>query len=118
MRERMRASGSDLEPVPGREDRELPAKLKDLAARVGYIVANLGAKLDHRLVHLGFDLFLEDHLTLRKNLLDVRTQLARFRIDDLEFFLNADREHVNVRRHSSLRKSIHLFERDQFVSGR
>ena len=57
-------------------------------------IANLGAELDHRLVHLGFDLLLEHHLAAFENLLNVRTQLARLRIDDGKFLLDPERVSV------------------------
>jgi hypothetical protein len=92
----MRPSGSDLEAIASREERELSPKLHDLPARVSDIVANLRAQLDDRLMHLGLDLFFQDHFALGENFLDVRTELARFRIDDLEFLFDADGENVVV----------------------
>ena len=53
-------------------------------------LANLRAEFDHRLVHLGFDLFLEHDLAAFENFLDVRPQLARLRIDDREFLFDAE----------------------------
>jgi hypothetical protein len=41
--------------------------------------------LPHRLDHLGLDLFAKQHLAFFEDLGDVRTQLARLRIDDLKF---------------------------------
>ena len=58
-------------------------------------IANLRAQLDHRLVHLRFDLLLKHDLAALENLLDVRTQFARNRIDNREFLL--DPESVGVR---------------------
>ena len=56
--------------------------------------ANLGSKLDDRLVHLRLDVLFQRHFAIVKNLLNVGTQLARFRIDDLEFLLDPEGEYV------------------------
>src|SRR5258705_10996099 len=50
------------------------------------------ADLDHRLVQLGLDLLVQDELTLLEHLRNVRAQLSRLRVDDLIFFLDADRQ--------------------------
>ncbi len=55
---------------------------------------NFRAKLDDRLVHLRFDVFLQGDLAVVENLLNVGTQLARFRIDDLEFLFDPEGEYV------------------------
>ena len=68
-------------------------------------------------MHLRFDLFLQDHFSLSEDFLDMRTQLARFRIDDLELFLNADGEHVLVFSHR-WGSRLSLPVRDQSISGR
>jgi hypothetical protein len=60
-----------------------------LPSRVSGIAANLGADFHSRLVQLGFDLFLQHHFAIGQDLLNVRTQLARLGIDDLQFFLDA-----------------------------
>ena len=57
-------------------------------------MTNLGAELDDRLVHLRFDVFLQGDLAVVENLLNVGTQLARFRIDDLEFLFDPEGEYV------------------------
>ena len=54
---------------------------------------------DDRLVHLRLDLLLELHLAAFQDLLDVRPQLARLRIDDRELFLDAERKDVVFRDH-------------------
>src|SRR5262249_16646452 len=60
-----------------------------------------------RLVHLRLDPLLQKELSLFQKLLDVRAQLPRLRIDDLEFLLDAEREgwggagsHPRLDRHS------------------
>src|ERR1043166_3407978 len=52
-----------------------------------------------RLVHLGFDLFLEHDLAAFEDFLDVRLQFARVWIDDREFFLDAEGEPVAFAAH-------------------
>ena len=59
----------------------------------------LGAELDNRLVHLGFDLLIQRHLALAEDLLDMGTQFARLRIDDLKFFLDPESKDVIGRVH-------------------
>ena len=67
--------------------------------------ADLGADLDDRLVHLALDLIAEAPGALDvEQLGDVRAQLPRVGIDDLEFFLDADGERVlHARDHSATR---------------
>jgi pyruvate-ferredoxin/flavodoxin oxidoreductase len=43
----------------------------------------------------------ENHFTVGQNLLNVRTQFARLRIDDLEFLLDPESEDVLFRAHHS-----------------
>ena len=79
MRKRMRARGSDVQScVPG-EGGQLGPKLGDLFPRVRDISANVGAELDHRLVHLRLDALLQRYLAVIENLLDLRSQLAGLR---------------------------------------
>ncbi len=59
-------------------------------ARVLDRIANLSAELHHGLVHLGFDLLFEHDLAALEDFLNVRTQLARLRIDQLKFLFNAE----------------------------
>src|SRR5437867_6572043 len=75
--------------------------MDNLAHRTASIVTNLRAELDDRLMHLWPDLLLQNHFAASQNLLDMRAQLARLRIDDLEFFLDAKREDVIFTRHGS-----------------
>ena len=56
-------------------------------------VADAGADLDHALMHLRLDGFLELHLALGDDFgIDVRAKIARDRIDGLILFLDADGE--------------------------
>ena len=45
-------------------------------------------------MHLRFDVLLQKHFAAGQDLLNVRTQLARFRIDDLKFLLDSESENV------------------------
>ena len=45
-------------------------------------------------MHLGFYVLLQNYYAVGQNFLDVRAQLACLRIDDLEFFIYAERKGV------------------------
>src|SRR4030095_2432678 len=62
-------------------------------------LANFGAELDHRLVHLRLDLLFKDNLPILEDLLDVRPQLARLRIDNREFLFHAESKRVVLSAH-------------------
>src|SRR6266545_2035701 len=104
MRERMRASRRDLQSSFARELGQLAPKIDNVIARAFDIVANLGAKLDHRLVHLRLDLFLEQNFAALENFLNVRAQLARLRIDNGELLLDSEGVSVFLL-HSAERKT-------------
>jgi hypothetical protein len=87
----VRGGGDHFEPLFARERRDDGAEVRDVRARLLYVVADARADLDHRLDHLRLDLLAEEHLPFLKHLRDVRTQLARLRIDDLKFFFDAKR---------------------------
>ena len=57
-------------------------------------MTNFRAELDDRLVHLRFDVLFQSDFAVVENLLNVGTQLARLRIDDLEFLLDPEGENV------------------------
>ena len=99
MREGMGAGGSDLEALVSGDLCQLAAKLNNLLARRSGVGANLRAQLHDRLMHLGLRVLFQNHLTVGKNLLDVRAQLARLWINDLEFFFDPEGEDVIVRTH-------------------
>ena len=103
----MRARRRDLQSVARRNHRQIAAKLNDLLSRASYVTTDVGAQLNYRLVHLGLDAFFQKHFTVCQNLLNVRAQLARLRIDDLKFLLDPERKNVIVRAHwqTSLVKS-------------
>jgi len=75
----------------------LTAQAEHLLPRAADVGANFGPEFDDRLMHLRFDVFLEQHFPIGHKLLDVGTQLARDWINDLKFFL--DSEGKNVPRH-------------------
>ena len=91
----MGAGGGDLEPGAFRGGDQFAARAMHLDAQVGDAVADFRAGLDDRLVHLVLDLLDDVGRSGRDQLHDVRAQLACRRIDDLEFFFDADREAVS-----------------------
>ena len=106
VREGMRAGGRDAHAVLLREADDLRPHLPDVLAYLRDVPADAAADLDDRLVHLRLDALLQDEPALLQDLLDVRAQLPRLRIDDLELLLDAEREggffHAG-RRQASLR---------------
>ena len=88
----MRSRGGDAHAVLARQADDLPAQPRDFRAGLGDVAADRRADLDDRVVHLPLDLVLEPLLPLGEELLDVRFQLARLRVDDLELFLDAEGE--------------------------
>src|SRR5436305_2050511 len=65
-----------------------------LFARVRDRGTNLRAQLDDRLVHFRLDLFFQQDLAALEDFLDVRTELARLRIDNREFLFDPERERM------------------------
>ena len=57
-------------------------------------MANVGAYFNHCLVHFGFYLFFENNFAAFDNFVHVGTQFPRNRINDLEFFFDAEGEEV------------------------
>ncbi len=106
VREGVRAGRSHAHPVLPRQPDDLGPHLADVLPHLRDVLADAGADLDDRLVHLGLDPLLQDEPALLQNLLDVGAQLPRLRIDDLELLLDAEREggffHAG-RRQASLR---------------
>ena len=92
-----------FEPAARRDGREFAAKLNHLLASRGHITANFGAQLDDRLMHLRLDAFFQKHFAVGQNLLNVRAQLARLRIDDLKFLFDSEREDVIACAHSPVK---------------
>ena len=104
----MRAGRGDSQAVLARQSDDLSAQPGHLAAGFTDITADRRAHFDHRFVHLPLDLILQPLLSLGEHLLDVRAQLARVRIDDLELFLDAEGEGGRGLRHglSSLSRQV------------
>ncbi len=90
----MGSGGSDFQSAPAGHAGELAPQPDDLGAGLGDVAADVGPEFHDRLVHLGLDLFVEYDFSFAEDLLNVGTQFTRFRIDDLELFL--DPEGVNV----------------------
>ena len=70
-----------------------------MGARIDNRLANFSAELHDRLVHLGLDLLLEEDFSAFENFVNVRPQLARFRIDDGELLFDAEGECVILYAH-------------------
>ena len=88
----MRARGGDAQSALAAEVDDLAPQPRHFAPRVLDVGADRRADLDDRLVHLALDLVLEPLLPFREHLRDVRAQLARLGIDDLELLLDAEGE--------------------------
>ena len=86
----MRPGGRDLQPLSFRDCRQLTSQSNHLLASSTRIVANASPELDDRLVQLGLKLLFQNDLAALNDLLDVRTQLARQRIDQLKFLFNTE----------------------------
>src|SRR6266478_925473 len=61
-----------------------------MGTRIDNRLANFCAELNDRLVHLRLDLLFKDNFPVIENLLDVRPELARLRIDNREFLLDSE----------------------------
>ena len=94
MRKRMRAGGGEFRSAAAGQFRQFAAQTDHLLARFRRGAANIGPGFHDRLMHLRLDPFLHHDLAVAQDLLDVRLQLARLRIDDLELFLDAEGEDV------------------------
>ena len=99
MRERMGPGGGNLQPAMAGHGGKLAPQADDLGPRIVDVAADVGPEFDDRLVHLRLDLLVQCHRAGAENLLNVRTQFARLRIDDLEFLLDPEGEDVISRAH-------------------
>src|SRR5262249_45009884 len=88
----MRSRRGDAHSLPVRQTHDLGPHFPDVAAHVADVLADAGADLDDRLVHLGLDPLFERELPLSEQLLEVRAKLPCLRIDDLELFPDAESE--------------------------
>ena len=94
-RERMRAGRGHREADALGGARQLAAVAEDLLAQLVDVGADLRADLDDRLVHFALDLLAQHRRARRQELGHVRTQFAALRVDDLEFFFDAEGEAVH-----------------------
>ena len=65
-----------------------------MIARTTNGIANFGAQLNDRLVHLRFDLLLERDFSAFENFVNMRTQLARLGVYDRELLFDSQSERV------------------------
>ena len=93
-RERMRAGGGDAQPDALGGVGEIAPRADDFFRQLLGRRADFGTDLDDRLVHFPLDLIAEGGRARLEQLGDVRAQLPRVGIHDLELFLDADREGV------------------------
>ena len=77
-------------PLRPASSRQLAAQIDHVLARIDNRLADFRAELDDRLVHLRLDLLFERDLAAFENLLDVRPQFARLRIDNRELLFDAE----------------------------
>src|SRR4030095_5235139 len=92
MREGVCARSNNLQALFAHQAGNDTAQVCDIASSFFYIIADSRAHFDHRLDHFRFDLLAEQRLAFLEDFRDMRTQLAGMRIDNLEFFFNADAE--------------------------
>jgi hypothetical protein len=92
---RMRAGGGDLQPGALGGGDKFTASAMHFDAQIADVIADARTGLDDGLMHLALDLLENVGGSGGDQLHDVRAQFARFRIDDLEFFLYADGEAVS-----------------------
>src|SRR4030095_1508791 len=95
----MSTDSRDLWSAAGGEFSQPAAQLDHVDTGIDNRLANFGAELDHRLVHLRLDLLFKDNLPILENLLDVRPQLARLRIDNREFLFDTESKRVVLGAH-------------------
>ena len=100
VRERVRAGGHEPQAIAPQEGRERAAGVRDLPAGLAHVGANARADLDHRLHHLGLHPLLEIRTRGAQERPAVALQLP-VAIDDLELFLDADGEPLDLPVHDS-----------------
>lgn len=88
----MGARGHDAQAVRLRELDDGPPETNQLLPGLADVLAHRGPHLDDRLVELGLELIVEDHLAVLQDVGDVRRQLPAFGVDELIFLLDPDRE--------------------------
>src|SRR5262245_19280192 len=70
-----------------------------MCARAINGIANLGAQFHHGLMHLGLNLLLKEAFSALENLVNMRPQLTRFRIDDGELLFDTESKRMVLRAH-------------------
>src|SRR5947208_15716392 len=90
----MRPGRRDAEADALRGVREILAVPNDLLGQLLDAAADLRPDFNDRLVHLALDLIFQRRRARRQQLGDVRPELPRGGIDDLELLLDADGEGV------------------------
>src|SRR5216683_1078510 len=96
VRERVCPGGGDAQTGGLEQRRERAAQLRDLVVRLADVGADLRARLDDRLHHLGLDLLAESRCGGGEEGRAVALQLP-LPVDDLELLLDPDREARHVR---------------------
>src|SRR2546430_10100675 len=102
----MRADGGNLYSAAGGEFREPAAQLDHVGTGIDNRLANFGAQLNNRLVHLRLDLLFKDDLPILEDLLDVRPQLTGLRIDNGKFLFDTESKRVFLRAHAERGMSL------------
>ncbi len=92
VRERMRRRRRDSQSLLRCKLGNHASEANDVGTSLLDVGADSGPDLDHRLMHLGLHLLPENHLALIDHFGDVRLQVARHRVDDLELFFDSQRE--------------------------
>src|SRR5947209_20510833 len=77
-----------------------------MGPRIDDRLADFGSELNHRLVHLRLDLLFEHDFSALEDFMNMGAQLARFRIDDGEFFFDTEREYVLLGAHQEQQTSV------------
>ena len=93
-RKRMSAGCRDSQPDALRTLGKIPPDFVDLRLELVDVGADFGADFDDRLMHLALQLIAKRRGARGEQLGNVRSQLPRIGVDDLEFFLNADGKRV------------------------
>ena len=93
VREGMRRAGRQQQPMLARQANRSSPQVGDIFPGLADRPAHAGPDLDDRLMHLGFDLLLEQHLALGDELgVDVRAEVERLGVDGLVFLFDAEGE--------------------------
>ena len=86
----MRGGGGEAQAILASQANHVAAQFLQLVLGVLDVGADRGADFDDRLVHLGLDALLKDELALLDDLgMNVRAQIAGFRIDGLVFLFDS-----------------------------